>query len=257
MLVTGFPADVVQDAADAPFDMSRAAVFNPIKAYTAFEETVERILTAVRLGVLPLGSRLPAERDLAEQLHVSRVTLREALRALQNSGYLETRRGRYGGTFVVADIADAMPPEKQSVESAARDMEDILIMREALEISAAELAAGRDLAAAERGYLVSALEDCENAHDLQHYRRADSRFHLVIAELTQSHRLVASLSETRVQLNLLLDRIPALPQNVSNAHEQHRAIVDAILAGRPDVARASMRVHVHGTAALLRGFITA
>lgn len=76
------------------------ALFRPVRAGNAFEETVERLLQAIRLGVVGAGERLPSERELAERLGVSRVTLREAIRALSDAGYVESRRGRYGGTFV-------------------------------------------------------------------------------------------------------------------------------------------------------------
>ncbi|MBA3358037.1 MAG: FadR family transcriptional regulator, partial [Thermoleophilaceae bacterium] len=75
-------------------------VFTPVAAQTTFEETVERLGTAIRLGLLPAGSRLPAERDLAEQLRISRSTLRQAITTLVQSGHLVAQRGRTGGTFV-------------------------------------------------------------------------------------------------------------------------------------------------------------
>jgi GntR family transcriptional repressor for pyruvate dehydrogenase complex len=76
------------------------AVFQPVQPPTTFEETVERLGTAIRLGLLQPGSRLPAERDLAERLCISRSTLRQALTTLVQSGHLVSLRGRAGGTFV-------------------------------------------------------------------------------------------------------------------------------------------------------------
>src|ERR687895_214281 len=77
-----------------------AAVFEPLQTATTFEETVERLGTAIRLGILPAGTRLPSERDLAEQLGISRSTLRLAITTLVESGHLVSVRGRAGGTFV-------------------------------------------------------------------------------------------------------------------------------------------------------------
>src|SRR5918995_5755563 len=88
------------------------AVFKPVQAPTTFEETVERLGTAIRLGLLAPGSQLPPERDLASQLHISRSTLRQALTTLTQSGHLVSLRGRAGGTFV----ADA-PPLGQDVRA--------------------------------------------------------------------------------------------------------------------------------------------
>ena len=75
-------------------------IFTPIRTANAFEQTVERIGRAIRMGLLRPGERLPSERELATQLALSRSTVREALRLLVEGGYLEARRGRGGGTFV-------------------------------------------------------------------------------------------------------------------------------------------------------------
>ena len=110
------------------------ALFRPVRAGNAFEETVERLLQAIRLGVVGAGERLPSERELAERLGVSRVTLREAIRALSDAGYVESRRGRYGGTFV-NDVLPG-PPEHPGGEVDAAVLEDALSLRYVLETGA-------------------------------------------------------------------------------------------------------------------------
>src|SRR5262249_57378074 len=75
-------------------------LLRPVREGNAFEETVERLLTVIKLGVVGPGERFPAERELAAQLGISRPTLREAIRELQQAGYVESRRGRSGGTVV-------------------------------------------------------------------------------------------------------------------------------------------------------------
>src|SRR4051794_41913950 len=82
------------------------AVFEPVSAPTTFEETVERLGTAIRTGLLPPGTRLPPERELADQFGIARSTLRQALTTLVQSGYLVALRGRSGGGVV----APAPPP---------------------------------------------------------------------------------------------------------------------------------------------------
>src|SRR6478752_2663210 len=81
-------------------DAALQTVFKPVRPPTTFEETVERLGTAIRLGLLPAGSKLPAERSLAAELRISRSTLRQALTTLVQSGHLVSQRGRTGGTFV-------------------------------------------------------------------------------------------------------------------------------------------------------------
>ncbi|MGH3416570.1 MAG: FadR/GntR family transcriptional regulator, partial [Actinocrinis sp.] len=75
--------------------------FRAVRAGNAFEQTVERILHAVKLGAVPPGQKLPPERELSALLGVSRDTLREAIRALAAEGIVESRRGRGGGTYVL------------------------------------------------------------------------------------------------------------------------------------------------------------
>src|SRR3954449_12195577 len=90
-------------------DAAVAAVFHPVKTPTTFEETVDRLGTAIRIGVLAPGSRLPSERELAEDLAISRSTLRQALATLAATGHLKAVRGRSGGTFVAAAPPVASP----------------------------------------------------------------------------------------------------------------------------------------------------
>ena len=92
----------------------------------------------------PGGERLPAERELAERLGISRVTLREVLKVLQDQGLVESRRGRYGGTFVLPRT-DSPGEDELRRRVAAVDIEDVLRFREVLEVGAAGLCATHGL----------------------------------------------------------------------------------------------------------------
>lgn len=229
-----------------------AAVFRPVRTRNAFEETVERLLQAIRLGVAAPGERLPPERELAARLGVSRVTLREAIRAVADAGYVESRRGRYGGTFVAARLPDPPPRDPSDV-----DMEDVLTLRRVLEAGAAETAAARALTPAERRHLMAALTDVDavGTGSAEEYRRRDSRLHLAIAEVTAAPSLTTAVADVRTRVNELLDAIPLLATNIEHSNHQHGAIVSAILAGDPEAARVAMDEHLEGTAALLRAFL--
>ena len=82
-------------AATDPSDGSAAsdALLRPVRPLNAFEDTVERLLQTIRLGVLQPGESLPPERELAARLGVSRDTVREAIKSLSDAGYLVSRRG--------------------------------------------------------------------------------------------------------------------------------------------------------------------
>ena len=228
-----------------------AALFRPLRGGNAFEETVERLLQTLRLGVIAPGGRLPPGRELAARLGVSRATLREALATLADAGYLESRRGRYGGTFVRA----TPPPDVAVRRPSATELDDVLQFRLVLEAGAAEAAAARSLTRGEREHLSDALASC-CAAPLADYRRLDSRLHLAVAELAGSPSLTTAVADVRSRVNELLDAIPLLPPNIEHSNRQHAAVVTAILAGDPPGARRQMAEHLAGSAALLRGFLT-
>ncbi|GGK74728.1 GntR family transcriptional regulator [Planomonospora parontospora subsp. parontospora] len=230
------------------------AVLRPVRSGNAFEETVERLLRAVKLGLVV--EKLPPERELAARLGISRVTLREAIRALAEAGYLEVRRGRYGGAFVTY----APPPPRQGdLRRAVADMgtghlADALTFRTAVECGAAQVLATAEPAGEWRETLRRRLAEVNSAGP-DDYRRLDTAFHLSIAELTGSPLLAAACADARLRVTDLLNAIPVLQRNIEHAAAQHEAIVAAILAGDPDAARRAVTEHLEGTAALLRGFL--
>ncbi|MET9296266.1 FCD domain-containing protein [Streptomyces sp. NPDC003077] len=229
------------------------SVLRPVRAGNGFEEALEQILQVVRLGLVPQGERLPAERELADRLGISRVTLREVLKVLQDEGLVESRRGRYGGTFVRGRAEGAGEAElRRRVEQV--DIEDTLRFREVLEVGAAELCAARGLPDAGARRLRDALAATHDA-PLPDYRRRDTLLHLTLAELSGSPSLAAQYAAVRATVNDLLDCIPLLVRNLEHSQAQHAALVDAVLRGDADGAREAMREHCGGTAALLRGFL--
>src|ERR1700712_782614 len=136
------------------------ALLRPVRLGNAFEDTVGRLLETIRLGGLEAGESLPPERELATRLGVSRDTVREAIRSLSDAGYLVSRRGRYGGTF----LADDLPaPSADGVRFSRADIDDTLRLREVLEVGAARMAAGRTLTGAEREKLWARLGDVRSA----------------------------------------------------------------------------------------------
>jgi DNA-binding FadR family transcriptional regulator len=231
------------------------AVLGPVRAQNAFEETVERLLTVIKLGVVAPGERFPPERELAALLGVSRITLREAIRALQLAGYVESRRGRFGGTFVITPPPAPSPAELRRIATEDADkINDALTFRMAVETGAAHVLAQAAPARAGSAMLRARLAAVNQATP-EDYRRMDTLFHLSIAELTGSSLLAAACADARMRLNDLLNAIPVLQRNIDHTAAQHTAIVTAILAGDPGAAQRAIAEHLDGTAALLRGFL--
>jgi GntR family transcriptional regulator, transcriptional repressor for pyruvate dehydrogenase complex len=241
----------VEPAATVERTPALDAVFKPVQPPTTFEETVERLGTAIRLGLLAPGSRLPPERDLADQLCISRSTLRQALTTLVQSGHLLSVRGRAGGTFVAAE-----PPLGQAVEAEVlgEEARAILDYRVAVETGATVLAAER----AQRSDLerLGELADrMDTAAAFEDYRRADVRFHIGVAEAAGSPRLVTAMTEVQGQMTDLIARIAHPAEVLSRSNRQHRRLIE--LFGRRDIGHAVrvMREHIEGTEHILAGLL--
>jgi len=231
-------------------------LLRPVRGHHAFEACVEQLARAIRLGVYPLGSTLPPERELATQLGVSRATLREAMAALRQAGLVQTTRGRGGGTVVI------LKPPTPSARAAARttpeqraEWLDALAFRRVIEPGAAAMLAEAGLDDGARDQLLAAHDEVAAASKPAHYRQSDSRFHLTIAALTGSHRVIEPVTSVQATLHEMLLAIPQLDTNIAHSDDQHAAVVRAILAKRPDAARRAMEQHCDDTAALLRGLL--
>lgn len=235
-------------------DNGVAGVFAPVRTANAFEQTVERLGRAIRMGLLQPGEQLPSERELAQRLALSRSTVREALRVLQESGYLEARRGRGGGTFVCEHLPsdDARPPEDGVRIVRGEELAGLLRYRRVLEGGAAELAAER-AEAADREELAELVDEMQGFHlsDYTSYRSLDSRFHIKLAGLSGSPELIRAITDVQAALSDVLNAVPRSEESMINSQAQHRRILAALAAHDRDAARVAMREHLEGIEHLL------
>jgi len=234
-------------------DAALEAVFMPVQPASTFEETVERLGSAIRSGLLVPGSKLPPERELARRLKISRSTLRQALTALVQSGHLVSQRGRTGGTFV----AEQPPLSEQAGEPLDQGAWAALDYRVAIETGAVVLAAERG---SEQQFdrleeLVAKMAD--EIENFGEYRRTDIRFHIGIAEAAHSPRLLSAMTDAQSQMSDLIALIAHPPEVLTSSNEQHARLVKALRKG--DVARAvrQMREHTEGTEHILAGLLPA
>jgi GntR family transcriptional regulator, L-lactate dehydrogenase operon regulator len=231
-------------------DAALAGVFQPVRPATTFEETVERLGTAIRLGLLPPGSRLPSERDLADQLRISRSTLRQALTTLVQSGHLVSARGRTGGTFV----AERPPLAETQAKPLGDSAWAVLDFRVAVETGAAILAAERG-EAEQFQRLDELVEQMATVTEFEDYRRADIRLHIGIAEAARSPRLVRAMTEVQGQMSDLIALIPHPEQVLTHSNAQHKRLVTLLRRGQAGAAVSVMREHIEGTEHILAGLI--
>jgi GntR family transcriptional repressor for pyruvate dehydrogenase complex len=235
----------------APPSPAVAAVFEPVQTATTFEETVERLGTAIRLGLLAPGARLPPERDLAEQLGIARSTLRQALTALTESGHLIAQRGRGGGTFV----AQAPPmAESTRIELEGGHWREVLDHRLALEVGAIVLAAER-AGAADLARLREHVETMREVGNFPAYRRADVFFHLGVAEATRSARLVAAMTDIQGQMSELIAHIAHPAPVLAQSNAQHAQLVRLLERRDAWGAARLVREHLEGTERVLSGLL--
>jgi GntR family transcriptional regulator, transcriptional repressor for pyruvate dehydrogenase complex len=227
-------------------------LLTPISQRTAGERIAERVVTAIALGEFVPDQRLPAERELATMLDVSRSTVREALQRLQASGYVTTRRGRGGGTFVrTGSGPDADGMIARTLMPAWADLTDLLDFRAIVEQLIARTAADRrddrDVA-----LIRAAVADYVRATDRDSSGVADQALHQAIAKATHNARLVELQARARRDISLGFDVEPYTPQLRRSALRQHPALAEAVIAGEPDAAARIAAEHFSLTEDMLR-----
>lgn len=229
----------------------RDTVFAPIGGDGLVQQTVRRLGESIGMGLLAVGERLPNETTLAARLEISPMTLRQALAILRESGYIETTRGKGGGTFVKRAKPFPVPSDRQI---SAAELRDLTEYRAAVSGHAAELAASR-ATEADIERLVALVDEMDSKVSFSRFRQLDGRFHIGVAAAARSRRLTDA--EAAIQRDLL----PTLtlagddPARLSleSSNEQHRTIIAAISAGESDRARHEMQTHVRATADTLIG----
>ena len=227
------------------------AEFQEVKVARVSDSIVAQIESMILEGLLKPGERLPAERDLAEKLNVSRPSLREAIVILESRGMLEAKRG--GGTFI-RDIAGAAitDPLVDLLQSRPETTFDVLELRHALEEVAAYQAARRatdsDRKIIEQRY--SELESVYSADSLDPSQEAlaDMEFHLSIADASHNLALVhvmrGLMSVLKNSISFNLNRIRESGDNHTAVQAQHRALFEAVITGDAEAARDAARQHL-------------
>lgn len=218
----------------------------PIEAVEArrlYRQIADQLRGLIERGEYAVGSKLPTERDLAEQLKVSRPTVREALIALEVEGLVRIRVG--SGIYVSEPAAHALPSHLASMIEGPFEL---LRAREFIEAAVAEEAA-RVATSADIGRIDASLEAMAS---VQHPGEAsmihDRAFHVAVAGCLDNAVLVRVVGELFDQrLNPYFAKLAHYfenPQSWSAALAEHRSIRDAIVARDPTAARAAMRKHL-------------
>ena len=217
--------------------------FKPIRQTRVSEEVTEQIKQCILLGDFNAGDKLPAERELMEQFQVSRVAIREALRALENSGFVSTRQGATGGTYVIelsfenlsSAFIDLFLAEKISIP-------EMFHVRVLIEPEVARLAAMRITPESTKKLLEILEKEESPVNSLADDIETKTMAHFVLAEIC-GNRFLEALVKSLMRVTKKV--IEAVNPNTLSMHPagMHRPIVEAVIAGKPDEAAEAMRRH--------------
>lgn len=216
---------------------------DPIGKKTVSERVVQRILDLVKTGHLSAGDKLPSERDLADQLDVSRPTVREALRALSILGVLEIRHG--GGVYVTAlNAEELLAPMDFFVSLNAQNMAELFDARIHFEPMLASLAAERLTEAALARLATLVAEQLADPEDADLFHDTDVEFHKTILEasgndfLSRFGKLLQVLGDQGRQA--FQKRLSIRQQSIAD----HQHILAALTAHDAAAAQRAMRQHM-------------
>lgn len=226
--------------------------FRHIARERVSERVAQEILKLISAGTLAPGERLPGERQLAEMMNVSRVSVRAALQQLKAQGMISAVQG--GGTRVTSAANNPDSPLMQLVRADVKNLHELAEIRINLEVWAAKRAAER----AEPAHLAALAQALEAMSDPSRTDKTadDHAFHLAIAKATGSAvymHLMEMMSEVMTR-NIEYHRytIYAGRENDARIVEQHRRVYDAISRRDPAAAGKAMAEHLN---AMLESYV--
>jgi GntR family transcriptional repressor for pyruvate dehydrogenase complex len=220
-------------------------MFVPVQNRRIYQQVAEQIQDMILDGTLKSGGKLPSERTMAEQFGVSRNSIREAIRALEILGIVESRQG--GGNFIVAGNSDCLfEPLSIMFKLHNTTFADLLEIRRGLEMEAATLAAKQKKTVKHRE-LAATMKALSTAGNEERSIELDKKLHLLIAELSGNIMLsgflhaISRLLEQAVRDGRKL--ILSSCRNNEKLIKIHQELCDAIIAGKPKVAAKISRKH--------------
>ena len=232
--------------------------FERIQPLRAHEYVAEQIRRHISLRLIQPGEALPAERELAVMFGVGRPTIQSALRLLEATGMVESRRGRNGGTFVSHRDGDSIAADELIVRVMRhrKGLEDLLQYRSLIEPPVARAAAdsrrNADVAAMRK-----AIQGMAAATNEPEYMRHDTDFHIAIARATGNEVLAQAIEDLRMKLNDAMTLLPESETWHRRISREHEDLADAIERGDADRAERLMAQHVANSEQGLRAVLAA
>ena len=218
----------------------------PIQQKRIYEEISARLQTLVQSDNLKPGDRLPPERQLATMFGVSRNSVREAIKSLEQQGLLISRPG--AGTYIVLDAQENLAKAMGDAFALARHrLEDIFELRLLLEPQIAHLAAQR-ITQHEIEELSTLMDVYEkNLRDGQPVFFLDQAFHDAIAAATGNRSITRLMEQMHDLLRESRDEALQSPARSARSLEDHQRILSALNSHNPERAREAMKGHLEHT----------
>lgn len=225
-------------------------MFREAKQNRIFQDVVEQIQDAILSGKLKAGDQLPGERELKEEFKVSRGTLREGLRVLEQKGLIEIKTGVNGGCIVKAVSTEQISESfALLIRYKKVPLQDLAEFRIGLEGDICSLAAQRATAndlSRLQALLAKLTETCkEGAGDWDSYLRTDEQIHLAIAETTHNLLYISVLQMLFHNIHTYFESFLPMQESLMRENLQHVTdLIGAIANGRGDTARRVVQEHV-------------
>lgn len=222
-------------------------MFKPIKQKKVYQHVIEQIQNMIISGHLKKGDKLPAERDLSEQLGVSRASIREALRALEIIGLLESKQGE--GNFIRDNIGNSFfEPLSVMFLLNKGKKEEILELRKMIEVETAASAATK-ITNNDIEELKDLMKRLENATNEKDSARIDKELHYKIAQIADNSLAMNLLNAISSLMELFIENAREIIMERSETRnlliDQHQTICDALIEKNAIKAAEAMREHLN------------
>lgn len=218
-------------------------MLSPIEPTTAVDQVIHRLAQAISSGILKPGDQLPVEAELAAQLNVAQMTLRQGLNILRELGCIETTRGRNGGSFITTrpiDLGGVFQGNTPTIAE-VQDMTDFRMAIENESAAVAALRADRVTIEALRVKLNDCIAGCDGGVD---HWLSDNAFHVSISAATGSAKLTKAAAQIQLELHGLYNRLARPFEPILPHKAEHTEILLAIESGDPDRAWAASNAHL-------------
>lgn len=218
-------------------------LFKPVKKTKVYEEIIGKVKEMIGKGRLQSGEKLPGERELSEVFQVSRSSVREALRALESQGYLESRQG--DGTYIARNSVESLVSPLASVIFSEKDSQmELFEMRRLIEPQLAYLAAERateeEIARLEEALVLQEELIAKGETGTE----VDRAFHYLMAEATKNKVLLRLTDYMRELLAESRDKYLQVEGRPEKSITRHRQVLEAIKAGDGELAARIMLDHL-------------